>query len=367
MHTADGIGSSQEESGYRKRDSAGIGQILWNDLSRTDFNLRRDLRDIYDFYLDDESRRRVAGMGRLKRWIFISFWIAKSLFLKLTPARRLLFLVAIILGLQHQLFQLVAGMIVLSLILILELKDKLLAQDELAAGRAVQFALMPERNPRIPGWDVWLFTRPANEVGGDLVDCLRIQEDRTGLALGDVSGKGLGAALVMARLQSTLRALAPGFDSVADLGVQVNRSFCRDAMRSSFASLTYLEIRPDSGKIRILNAGHMPAFAVKSGSVISMPRGGPALGVLPNGSYGEQETELEPGDLLVVYSDGITEASNEESVFFGIERLEKLLPEMRHMSAEQAGARLLSEVDQFVGSAKPHDDISLLIVRRLDH
>lgn len=364
MRTADMIGRNSNESGLPR--NAGIGQTLLNDLRQGDFNLRRDFKDIYDFYLDDEARRRVAGMGRLKRWLFIGFWISKSLFLKLTPARRILLLVALILGVQvNEKFHIVAGMLVLLLILFLELKDKLLAQDELAAGRAVQFALMPERSPRIPGWDVWLFTRPANDVGGDLVDCLRIQEDRTGLALGDVSGKGLGAALVMARLQSTLRALAPGFDSVADLGVQMNRIFCRDAIRSSFASLTYLEISENSGRIRILNAGHMPAFAVRNGSVVSMPRGGPALGVLLNSSYVEQGTELEPGDLFVVYSDGITEASNVQSEFFGVERLEKLLPDLRLMPAEQAGARVLSEVDRFVGSAKPHDDISLLIMRRL--
>lgn len=186
-----------------------------------------------------------------------------------------------------------------------------------------------------------------------------------GLALGDVAGKGLGAALVMARLQSFLRALAPGFESIAELGAQMNHIFCRDGMRSSFASLMYLEIRPESGRIRILNAGHMPAVTLLDGSVRSLPRGGTALGLMAGSVYSEQETILETGDLMVVYSDGITEASNEQGAFFGADRLLGLIPQLRMMSAEQAGLRLLDEVDRFAGSAKPHDDLSLLILRRM--
>lgn len=342
-----------------------IGQTIWSDLKGADFHLGRDLKELYSFYLDEEAREKVARMGRVKRWIYVSGWMLKSMFLKLTPTRRILLLVALILGLQvNRQSDALAGMLILFFILILELKDKLLAQDELAAGRAVQFALMPERSPRIPGWDVWLYTRPANDVGGDLVDCIRIRDDRVGLALGDVAGKGLGAALVMARLQSSLRALAPGFESIAELGAAMNHIFCRDGMRSSFASLMYLEIRPGAGTVRILNAGHMPAVTLLNGAVRTLPRGGTALGLMAGSVYSEQETTLETGDLLVVYSDGITEASNEQGAFFGADRLLNLMPQLRMMSAEQVGSRLLDEVDGFAGSAKPHDDVSLLILRR---
>ena len=100
------------------------------------------------------------------------------------------------------------GIAILLFILMLELKDKLLAREELEAGRAVQRALMPDSGPTIPGWDVSLFTRSANDVGGDLVDYVPLDDQRNGLVLGDVAGKGLPAALLMAKLQSTLRALA---------------------------------------------------------------------------------------------------------------------------------------------------------------
>ena len=350
------------------RTQRNIGQTILSDLGRDDLHqsLSRDLRDLYYFYLDEEERDRVAKMGRVKRWICATFWIMKGLVLKLKPARRLLLVLAVILSLQlsHPNYAR-GGVVILLLILILELKDKLLAQDELAAGRAIQLALMPDRSPKIPGWDIWLFTRPANDVGGDLVDYLRIQEDRMGLALGDVAGKGLGAALLMSKLQSTLRALAPGFDSVSELGSQMNRIFYRDAIRSSFASLMYLEISPDFGDIRVLNAGHLPAIAVHDGFLSTMARGGPALGVLPGSVYNEQVARLDSGDMFVVYSDGVTEACDTQTAFFGVQRLMDLLPELQNMTAEQAGERLLSDVDTFVGEAKPHDDISLLILKRL--
>ena len=348
---------------------ATVGQTIMSDLQKVDLHrtLRGDLRDLYNFYLDDESRERVAGMGRVKRCIFASLWFLKGMFLKLTPARRIFLLIALILSVQlNHPANTTAGMLILLLILILELKDKLLAQDELAAGRAIQFALMPDPSPTIRGWDVWLFTRPANDVGGDLVDYLRVQGDRVGLALGDVAGKGFGAALLMARLQSTLRAIAPREESVAALGSQMNRIFCRDAIRSSFASFMYLEVQPDSGIVRILNAGHLPAIAVLKDSLTSMPLGGPALGVLPDTEYFEQQVEIGPGELLIVYSDGITEASNEEAAFFGLQRLMESLAAMRGLSAREVGERLLAKVDEFAGGAKPSDDISLLILRRLN-
>lgn len=352
----------------KQAKTTNLGQTILSDLGKVDLNrtLRRDFRDLYNFYLDEEAREKVAHMGRVKRCIYASFWMLKSMFLKLTPARRLFFLIAILLSVHvNKPAYTTCGMLILLLILILELKDKLLAQDELAAGRAIQFALMPDRSPRISGWDVWLFTRPANDVGGDLVDYLRIHEDRLGLALGDVAGKGLSAALLMARIQSTLRALAPGFDSIAELGSQMNRIFYRDAIRSTFASLMYLEIGPDSGKVRILNAGHLPAIEVRKDSLQVMPRGGPALGVLPDSQYPEHQAQLEPGDLLIVYSDGITEASNEEAALFGVQRLMEQLPGLRGLRAEEVGERILAGVEQFVGDARPSDDISLLILRRV--
>lgn len=370
------------DKNHQKKNSSGGGpntgksvlsDLRWRDFKRT---LRQELRDIYHFYLDKETKERLYEMGRLKKWIKQSYWILKSLILKLSPVRRVLLLISLILPIFYTRIQTsnlgvildlrLISFLTLLLILMLELKDKLLARDELAAARAVQFALIPREYPEISGWEIWLFTRPANEVGGDLVDYLKVSEERWGLALGDVAGKGLGAALLMAKLQATLRALAPSFKSLTKLGAQLNTIFCRLGLPNRFVSLVYIELKPGSGRVRVLNAGHLPPIVLRHDSLTEMPRGSPALGIHPEASYHDQCIELKPDDLLLVYSDGLTEARNEQGEFFGDQRLHKLLAKLQGLSAEAVGARLMTEVNDFIGDARLSDDLSLLVLKRLN-
>jgi hypothetical protein len=346
-------------------------KTILNDLRQPDFRrtLRQDLEDIYNFYIDQVSRDRLRAMGRFRRWITLVIWLLKGMILKLTPVRRVLLvasIVMILIGPRQQNGALpFCAFILLLLILMFELKDKLLARDELASGRAVQMALIPDHNPTLPGWDIWLYTRPANEVGGDLVDYLDIPSKGLGLALGDVAGKGLGAALLMAKLQATLRALAPGFSSLAELGARMNEILLRDGPRNHFASLVYLQLSAHSGRVRILNAGHYPPFILRRDRIEEMEKGGSALGLLVDEIYVEQCIELHENDVLVAYSDGLVEALNETSEFFGHERLVDLFPKVQVASAESVGTRLLDEVGAFVGHANQSDDLSLLVVKRL--
>lgn len=361
--------SKHDESSTRGKK---FHRTILNDLRKSDFkrSLRQDLKDIYYFYLDKNSRDRLAAMGRLRRWITLIFWLFKSMILKLTPARRILLVISIV-GFfvgrneENSALSLIA-FITLLLILMFELKDKLLAKDELATGRTVQTALIPDRNPELPGWEIWLYTRPANEVGGDLVDYVKLPEGRLGVALGDVAGKGLGAALLMAKLQATLRALAPTFHSLAELGARMNEIFCRDGLPSHFASLVYLELVPDSGRIHILNAGHFPPIILQDNTVEEMKQGGSALGILPDEIYNEQYIKLQKNGLLFIYSDGLTEALNEEGDFFGDERLKDILGSITRDSVESMGRHLLAEVEHFVGKARQSDDISLILLKRLN-
>jgi serine phosphatase RsbU (regulator of sigma subunit) len=256
------------------------------------------------------------------------------------------------------------GVALILLVLALELKDKLLAREELEAGRVVQMALMPQATPLLPGWELWLYTRPANDVGGDLVDYLRIDGERACVVLGDVAGKGLPAALLMAKLQATLRALAPEFASLAEIGSRVNTILVRDGLPNRFATLVYLELRPGSGSVRVLNAGHMPPLVVRGRDITEMPRGGLALGLLPEATFEEQCVNLVDRDTLLVYSDGATEAMNPAGDFFGDERLRVLLPTISQLPVTDFGSKLVAAVHDFVGTARPHDDISLVVVRR---
>jgi hypothetical protein len=333
------------------------------------------LASLESFYLTDEDRRQLAAMKGARRLLRRLGWFIKSLLMKLTPARRIMLagaIVTLVLGLQRidiRTFHLslrfpLVGTFLVFAVLILELKDKLMARDELEAGRKVQLALMPSATPRVPGWDVWLYTQPANDVGGDLVDHLQIDERRHFVALGDVSGKALPAALLSVKLQATLRALAPNFDDLGELGAAVNFILQRDGLPSRFASLVYLLLTTDSGCVRALNAGHMPPLIVRNNKVTSMDRGSVVLGIMPNATFSEQVIELNTGDTMIVYSDGVSEAMNEADDFFGEDRLYAIAQRTSGQPVGAIGARILADVASFVGHAPVSDDVSLMVLRR---
>lgn len=346
------------------------------DLRRGDFKqtVKREFDELKEFMLDEERLKQLTKMNRWRRGFHIAWWLLKSLFFKLTPARRILLIIGVVLlwsfhlqtdNPQISIDLTVPGGLVLLFVLMLELKDKLIARKELDAGRVVQKALLPERSPRIPGWSLWLFMRPANEVGGDLVDFVQVSKSRFGIAVGDVAGKGLGAALLAARLQATLRVLVTEVSSMEVLGAKLNEIFCRDCLPNVFASMIYFELQPDSGVIRAVNAGHIPPVIVRGANVAKMEKGGPALGIMREASFAEQRAKLEKEDLFLVYSDGLTEAQNEQGEFFGEQRLLDLLPKVSTLPAHQIGEKLVREVDLFIGETRAHDDLSIALLKRV--
>jgi phosphoserine phosphatase RsbU/P len=348
------------------------------DVHRTGIRetIRGTISRLQTFYLSTERQERLSQMRHFKRVLFFWGWVLKGLYFRLTPARRILFLLALIfmwngttdIAREHFRIQIDVGFIGVALllfILMLELMDKLVAKDELEAGRTVQLALMPDHPPVLPGWDIWLYTRSANDVGGDLVDYLPLDAQRLGVMLGDVAGKGLPAALLMAKLQATLRALVTATGSLGELGAETNRILNRDGLPNRFATLVYAEIAPNSGRVRLLNAGHMPPLVLKSSGIQDIAGTSIALGMMPGSTFNEQQADLEIDDALVVYSDGITEAMNAADDFYGDDRLRAALATARSKSAADAGAAVLASVDTFVGTAAVHDDMSLIILKRV--
>ncbi|MDE3155696.1 MAG: serine/threonine-protein phosphatase [Acidobacteriota bacterium] len=370
-------GSSQQEPRLFHTLGKDVREV-WEDVGRVGVRqtVRRSFSDLEEFYLTTHRRDRLAGMGRVKRTLVLWAWLLKALFLKLTPARRLLLLLSFWLMVEGQ-FQFSAGrtqvtvsfpflgIAVLLLILMLELRDKLLARNELEAGRAVQLALMPSHAPSLAGWDIWLFTRSANDVGGDLVDYLPLDPSRLAVMLGDVAGKALPAALLMAKLQATIRALATDCPTLDELGRRVNVILNRDGLPNRFATLVYLELAPDSGAIRLVNAGHMPPLLLHPDRIEELPRGSIALGITPDADYTEQRAEVAPGEFLVVYSDGVTEAQNRAGDFFGDDRLRAALGGQATATAEALGRAVLAAADTFTGDAPVFDDLSLVVLKRL--
>ncbi len=368
MNTADARPSTEPKLHQTLKQDIKTGN-LWQ-------TFQRDYRELEKFYIDDEKKARLDKMPWLKRVVFLTLWLFRSLLLKLTPLRRILLIVGLIFILgwgaivvegktvQTNNWQFFGGVLLL-FVLMLELKDKLLARDELEAGRKVQQALMPESTPSISGWSAWLTTRPANEVGGDLVDSLNLGTNRHGLVLADVSGKGLQAALLTAKLQATIRALGQDYNATADLVTKINEIFHRDSLPNMFASLLYMEVAPDTSHVKFVNAGHLPPLLLQSGTIRETPKGELALGLVGSSAFTEHTVELQQGDVFFAYSDGLTEARNERGEFFGSERLLRLLPTWQNLPAEKIGAAAIAEVDWFVGEARANDDLSLVILKRL--
>ncbi|NIM60839.1 MAG: SpoIIE family protein phosphatase, partial [Acidobacteria bacterium] len=339
----------------------------------------QEIKDLYYFYLDEKTRARLNKMGRFQRAFVLLAWLFKSLLTKLSPGRRVALLVACIFtvlgktgfgidalgfNLNHDLRP--WGFIVLLIVLMLELKDKLVAKDEIQIARQVQVMLFPRSHPTLPGWSVWSISRPANDVGGDLIDYVELDGFRHAVVLGDVAGKGLGASLLSAQLQATLRALAVHAPSLDDLAARVNETMLRDGISNRFATLFYAELQHDSGSVRYVNAGHNPALAIRGSRVDRLGASSLPLGMLEGAEYEEAALHLDPGETLLIYSDGVTEAEDIESREFGIERLEALAPQLRNVDPETAGHRVLAEIDTFLDGLRPADDLSMVIVRRHD-
>ena len=361
----------------KNKDQASLGRTVLDDIRKTPIQRRfwQELTDLYDFYLDEEKRTELAGYGRIRRAFMVLGWLLKGLLFKLSPPRRLALLMALLFtALAQTSLTLLerrisadlrpAGFIVLLVILMLELKDKLLAKDEIQVAREVQLALLPDSNPDIPGWQVWSYSRPANDVGGDLVDYLELGGFRHGVILGDVAGKGLGAALLTAKLQATLSALITDAASLDELGARLNTIFVRDGIDNRFATAFYAEIEHNSDDIRYLNAGHNPAYVVREHGIDTLGASALPLGMMPGTQYREESVRLVAGEFLFIYSDGLTEAEGSSGEDFGNERLLKMLPDLLGLSAEQAGRKVLRAVDQFLADRRPGDDLSLVVLVR---
>jgi sigma-B regulation protein RsbU (phosphoserine phosphatase) len=342
-----------------------------DDINRV--NIRRsfktDWNELKEFFITEQRKKKLQHMSRFRRWLYTVGWLLKGLFLRLTPFRRLMLVVAILFLWISQNTQnnqnslVILGLLLFLFILMLELKDKLLAHQELEAGRAVQQALLPESKPAVPGWQIWLSTAPAYEIGGDLVDYIPFNQHHA-LVLADVSGKGLAAALFMAKLQATIRALVADSPDLTTLGHKINSIFYRDTRRQSFASLLLIGLGAEPGKIQLLNAGHLPPLLIQNDRIVEMPKGSTAIGLAAGTVFAEQEITLQPGEIFIGYTDGLVESRNSAGEFFGEERLKNILYDFAHLSPEHLATRIFTSIHNFVNETAKHDDLSLVIIKR---
>lgn len=240
---------------------------------------------------------------------------------------------------------------------------------ELEAAQDVQTRLFPQELPLMKHLDFAGFNRPASSLGGDYYDFLPVGPDRLGLALGDVSGKGLYAALLMAGLQGQLRSRAPGHGGeVHHLAAELNHALYASTEGSKYVTLFYAAYDDLGLRLSYVNAGHHPPvwmrFAGKNASrVFRLRAGGMPLGLFPETVYERDVVRLEPEDLLVLFSDGLTEARSSGGKEFGEIRLMNTLTRSRGLSAREVIGRILDELATFTDGRKPEDDLTLVVAR----
>jgi hypothetical protein len=371
------------------------------DLSADDVQrlFTRDTADAYRFFARGIDRDALGRLPAFKRWLVHARLLFLAFAMRLSPPRRVLYAVALIaatLGLLNLFrgfgFQavpfagvpvfevplptptwvpgtlwLVASLILLNLLILLEVADRLSLKGDLEVARDIQLAMLPSGTWKTAEVAACGVTRPANTVGGDFYDILPLADGSLVIAVGDVAGKGSPAALLMALLLAILRTLVDEGLEAGDLAMRLNAQVARHAPPSRFITLFYGIYEPTTGKLTYVNAGHMPPLVRRSATGASERLGstGVALGMFEESTYTAESVSLDPGDLLVLYSDGITEAENPTGEAFEDAGLERILNTLPTDDLAAAGRSIFGAVERHAQDTRFNDDLTVLLLKRM--
>jgi phosphoserine phosphatase RsbU/P len=375
-----------------------------NSWQRTNFALRR-----YGWYLRDGWRRFMNGMEVNELWgqfkteatsstrlyrqevdwrtinkrqtwrqpFSILFSLIKGIFGKLTPVRRVLVVISVtsavlsMVGVEFLIFtqqlEFAIAFVALLVVLIMVLGDHVTMKRDIEIAREIQRWLVPRVPPEVDGVDMAFATRPANTVAGDYYDAFRRAADGPLLiAVADVAGKSVPAAMLMANFQASLRALAGARSTLDELVNSLNRLACGNNLNGRrFTTAFIAELEPGTGELTYLSAGHHPPILLRmDGSIDRLKSESIPLGIDVDEKYVAGRTHLSEGDRLVIYTDGVTEARNGRGDEFGEQRLLQCLAQIERDRSAFTLAAIMKSLDTFVGPAPQHDDITCLVVSR---
>jgi DNA-binding NarL/FixJ family response regulator len=246
--------------------------------------------------------------------------------------------------------------------------EEILTRELVMAGK-IQSDILPEEPPYIKGWEVASKLQPARETSGDFYDFIPLTDHKLGIVVADVTDKGMGAALFMALSSTLIRTYATRFPTLPALTMRaVNERILSDTRGSMFVTAFFGILEPKTGRLTFSNAGHPPGFVISTQrgkeSIEPLRPTGMALGVSEQAHWKQKVVRMSPGDLLMLYTDGITEAQNPQGDFFGDDRLLDAVLAKAGCTAEEVQTALLEEVNRFVGHAPRQDDIALIVIRR---
>jgi sigma-B regulation protein RsbU (phosphoserine phosphatase) len=370
--------------------------VTTEDLQRL---FTHDTRDAYQFYTRGLDKDQLAREPWLRRQLLRIRQVFVAFTLKLSPARRALYLIALVVALIGVLklyrgwsaisvpfgtpffnvvlfapqwadgtFALLVSIVLFNLLVLLEVAERLSLKGELEVAREIQLAMLPTGTYHAGDAEICGVTRPANTVGGDFYDVLPILGDPEGrviVTIGDVAGKGSPAALLMALLLAVLRTLADEQLEARALVARLNAQICRHSPASRFITLFYGVYSPSSGGLTYVNAGqNPPLLRRRDGSIERLGATGVALGMFDGSRYDAVDTTVHPGDLLLLYSDGITEAENPAGQPFEETGLERFVASCGIDSAAELAPAILRAVEWHARDSRFTDDLTVLILKR---
>lgn len=373
------------------------------DLTADEFQrlFTHDTRDAYQFFtrhLDPEPLKQLPWHKRTIaqiRALFMAFTM------KLSPARRMVYALALFfaaLGLvnlfrgigvirvaalpfgvrvgtpgplfENGTFALLTAFLLMNLLVLLEVADRLSLKNDLEIAREIQQAMLPSGLYVAPGIETVGLSRPANTVGGDFYDVIKLEDGRVVVAVGDVAGKGSPAALLMALLLAMLRTLVDEKLEAADLVTRLNVQVSRHARTTRFITLFYAVFDPATGSMTYVNAGHTQPLLLRGrgpggdGACERLSSGGIALGMFEHSTYVAGQVTIQPDELVAIYSDGITEAEDPAGRPFDEAGLEAALRENRDEDVSNIGSAVVRAVERHTDSRKFADDLTILLLRR---
>jgi len=241
-------------------------------------------------------------------------------------------------------------------------------EQEAKAAADIQSRLLPTKQPIIEGYAILGHNTPCYEVGGDYYDCLRLDDERYGIVLADVAGKGMGAAMLMAVVQATLHARADTGPAPGELVDKLNSAIDRSAPSNRFVTLFFMDLNPGTHHLLWVNAGHAPPPSLirKSGEVVELGSGGTPLGVFAGFNYPTSELDLEPGDVIFAATDGVTDVMNPEGEMFGDDRLREMLAPLAGRPIDEIQQVIDDKLAAFSQNTPNPDDLTYVILRRND-
>src|ERR1700738_3177305 len=340
-----------------------------------------DTRASYGFYGRDVDWAKLSQMPGWRKPLYIANQFFWALMLKLTPARRVIVLLALVMlvlsGIKFHFGTLdfsfnfeFAAAVLLLLLLFLELSDKVIMKRDLEIAREIQTWLVPVHPPEVINADIAFATRPQNSVAGDYYDAFFPLNDgaRGGkllVVIADVAGKSVPAALLMATFQASLRTIAGGGVTLHELVHRLNQYASAHSLDGRrFTTAVVAEYEPATRRFTYVNAGHNhPVLRRATGEMERLDKGGLPLGILAEAVYEVASVEVHSGDLLVFYTDGVVEAFNENGEQFSEAQWSEVVQSLPALSAADSLRFLMHRVDDFVGMTRQSDDITCLVFR----